>query len=313
MTHISAALLANLDQPVISAAIRTVKLEEHEYDTVSSIIMRAVDGFLADDLLAWDDCRVELTAEDGDFSWTFDLVLLRKTSGVSEAKIIDWKTTTATSFQPNYAAEHEHSWQTFMYFGFGAPWLEENYGASTWEMQYRALSPTATKIITVPVDAELQRVYRVNSQKQLEGVAAMYSALVASRSPSWPRTLPFPCHKGSRAGATCPFWYDCTHDSAPLVAITDTQVITGKPLRRSHVNQFLECPERYRRAVVLGDRLGSSNYDMDIGQATTAGLAEIWSQAFRLKNSPVKRNKEAPNGIIANEGKGFQNDNQTTS
>lgn len=296
MKEITAALFDYLDQEAISRAVRSVELPEHEYETASQMIVRGVDGFLADDLTAWEDCLVETTWEETELGvyGTFDLVLLNRTLGT--ARIIDWKTTTAASFQPNYDDEHLESWQSYMYLGYGAEWLEKAYGLRPEIMQYRAIGPSGVRVITTNARPDFQ----TNSGQQVFGAESMYRGLQGLYT--WPRTLPYPCHKGSKDGPTCPYWHDCTHDSAPIEPIRQATFNAGVPRRRSHVAQFLECPERYRRAVVLGaDAKGNSDlhssFIMNLGSSVTAGLAEVWQQAFRLKNTLPASNKSMP-GLV---------------
>jgi len=95
----------------------------------------------------------------------------------------------------------------------------------------------------------------------------------------WPRTLPFTCHKGSKGeGPTCPYWNDCINGVVPPIKESPKP-----PMSKSAWGSFLECPERYRRD---GDKVarGEGSKAQRIGLSFTNAVAEIWTQAFAMKN-----------------------------
>lgn len=280
------ALLKLLDNTAISAALRSVTLQEHEYTQVSEMVFRACERFLLRDLADWDDCATELRFETGHGTMNethafFDLVLWRDRSLSFDmpglARVIDWKTAYDLS-RPHFDIQTTQQWQTFAYLGPGADWLREHYGVIVDKMQYRCLDDEGVSILDVfphPVPGR----YTELSRQQNASTAAQFIILSREFSAGpWPRTLPFTCFKGAKGNEpTCPYWHDCINGVVPVAKESPKP-----PMSKSAWGSFLECPERYRRD---GDKIGRGEGSLPqrIGLSFTNAIAEVYTQAFALK------------------------------
>lgn len=277
MKQITAVILNELDHVAINEHLRSQPCDEAVYDLAMDMALRAVDRYLVDDLTNYDRCEVELQwrNEKPKLSGTFDLVLWG--GKVGTPRIDDWKTTVADTIPPNYEDEHRESWQTYMYGSYGADWMAEQGLPRPEIMGYRVITPKAVRGFSFKTEPER---YKRLIDVQAEAIERAYMAL--ETVPVWPKTLPYPCHSKSRGGATCPYWEDCTQGTTPLVQIGQDAFFNGLPMRKSHFGLFLECNERYRRSVVLGEQHGTK-YELSVGAAFGRIVEEVWRQAFRKK------------------------------
>lgn len=279
MKAVTAEILTAVGVESVRDAIRAELTDETLVDMTVDLIVNAADRFLVSDLTEYDRAEVELPWSVDGARGTFDLVLV---DGSGRVKIVDWKTAPG-NLPPNYADEHRESWQTYMYLGYGREWLAGRGYGTVEVMDYRIVSRdekgSACRVLTVPFEAR----FRSLAEGQLLAVSAAYATLTTVAS-HWPKRLPYQCFKGSRGGATCPWWGDCTHGTEPLVALTVAEIDAARPERKSWIGQFLDCPERYRRDVVLGHG-DEGSYAVTLGAAFARGVEVLWREAFRVRGS----------------------------
>lgn len=288
------AVLSQLDLSKVSEIVRAYSLPEWEYESLAERILLAADLWLLSDLQQYDTILVEYEW-DNVVKGIYDLVLATKTGF---CKVIDWKTTGDVK-RSNYAAEIENEFQTTFYLSFGGEDLVQRLGLPAPNMmEYRCIDSkpiTRTKAGEeyevspghVLVIRKLNEVQREDALAQVEAIHASYFSQTSL--PVWIRNRPRACFKGGSwqdEGPTCPFWRDCVDMTMPPTPDDDQLLYDKLPRSKSSIKDFINCPEQFRRMVILGERESMPKpLYITLGEAFHAGVAEIWLQAYAKKSS----------------------------
>jgi hypothetical protein len=198
--------------------------------------------------------------------------------------VIDWKTTGGRVFQtekgsptefvarergtlsPEWKSRYADSWQHKIYArGTGAVLAEyrgisllREYGAMVME-----IAPDNNEVV----------------DRYVKGVYAAYSGWRGEELPVWPQRMPKSC---GLYGRTCEFKEDCILDIMPKGLPPE------KDFSYSLLENIMECPEKARRQM-LHEEADKGTDAAAIGNAIHAGLAEIYSQVFKV---PVEGRKK---------------------
>lgn len=278
-------MLANLDLIKVSEALRSVEgLAEWDIDSVSAKLSHAATTFLAADLRS-SDLAVELEFTEPEGHGIMDLVKVDRHS--ASCSIVDWKSGESVD-KPNFTTMLKESWQTLMYLGLGGEWLRRERGLELRYIEYRCIGDPETLDHVPPtkvVQVQWAPWYLAKARQQLAQVER--TMLTLSPLEPWPQNKPWQCHKGSRSGASCPYWLDCTSpEGYVLPAETIERLKTvgwTAPVSKSSVGTMLECPELYRRTKVLGDPRGDSTHAQRLGNSFHAGAQVLWGLAWEKR------------------------------
>lgn len=267
--------LPQLDLAAISAAMRSVPLGEHVYDEVAANLARAIKTFVPRDMEAYADVAIEEEWHGPAFADTvpargfFDA---RFTKPNGQCVIVDWKTTDDCT-RGGWLDKQRHSTQTKFYLGFGREYIEKLTGVdqSNLYLEYRCFdSEGRTKTIQV----QWSQAIKDDAEFMLRQTQEM-AALDYNRR--WPQRMPWACFESAKGSeATCPYWTKCTSPHK-LEKIVNPWVT---PRSKSSVDDFLWCPEYYRRSRILGET-GINDIVMRAGSAFHAAIAEVYRQVWK--------------------------------
>ncbi len=270
----TARLLEKLDLVKVREDMLTceAKVPLFEYDELTRKLLLAADLWLQDDILACREMHFELSL-DHVVKMVLDQVRVLKTGKVI---LGDWKTTGDVK-RPNYAEEIRESFQSSLYLEYGGAALAGLGIAQPDYIEYRCLDDkghvsTVTKL-WVPQKTQYDAAAQVNH------VNKMYEALADAAV--WPRRRPKACFKGGQSGPTCAFYDDCCNMTMPL-GTGGADLVALAPRSKSSLNEFLECPERYRRTKILGAK-GWESRESLAGTVFHAGAASLWKQAWERR------------------------------
>lgn len=249
-------------------SVRSVTLNEWDYDGVFNRVLSAADMWLLPDLKA-QEMRTEQPI-DNVVKMVLDLVLVHSPENCG---IVDWKTTGSLK-RPNYVEETKSEFQTSFYLSYGGDWIEENFGVRPQWIEYRVLDEEG-QLRSFRVEASLKD--RDNAVHQIDSVAAAYESLRDYQV--WPRNRPRACFIGSKSGPTCPYYRDCCDMTMPLVHINKFEDCV--PRSKSSIGTFLRCNELYRREKLVEGVPGTSP-EKSIGVAFHLGVQRVWEMAWNF-------------------------------
>lgn len=276
---------ASLDTERVAAEVlgpEPEKLSTVDFEDAKQCVYEASQAWLEVDLANFHMTGVEKTYQDQRFKAILDLegTVLEEPdykgykSYAGARVIFDWKTTTG---------------------GLDAIWADRLIDSWQWRL-YANLEPKAALFIYRGIRRpanldELQRVKMrevvvevppTNAAEADEFLGAMLAQrdnLVTSDLQVWPRNRPAYCNVYNKA---CPFTADCDRYTMPRTKLVETG-----HLSYSSILTLLGCPEKYRRMRLLrqenDDTVVDETDETRFGSAVHRGLAEVWRQAFKIK------------------------------
>ena len=280
-------LWSSLDQTRIAAEVYSPDMNDVDLAEARDCVYQACAAWLERDLATFVITGVEEAYQDDKFKCVFDLrgqLKLEQTHKSfkpygGERFIIDWKTTNSP-LDARWAERLLASWQwrlyamlpptpiLFMYRGIRRPSnLEEQ--SKIWLRE---------QILEVPSG---------NAEESAEFLRLMHAKrdfLVNGGELVWPRNMPTACFAYNR---TCPFFEDCNHYTMPR-----KQLIETGPLSYSSIMLLQGCEEKFRRLRLLrqeGAEDGEETDSTRFGSAVHRGLAEVYRQAFKLKDTTTTK------------------------
>lgn len=217
------------------------------------------------------------TEQEFDFPQAHGIMdIVRVADGVGS--IVDWKTTHSID-RPNFVEEIKADTQSALYLVYGGEWLRDRLGVDPQFIEYRCLDDKGlVKSFKVPYD----RAVLEDALVQVRAVQHSYLGL--KNLEVWPRNKPRSCFMGSKSGATCPFWTDCTEMTMPrgTVPVGERSFEEMLPRSKSGIKDFQRCNELFRRTRLLGGG-HAEGYELSMGQAFHKAASTLWDAAWKVR------------------------------
>lgn len=176
--------------------------------------------------------------------------------------ILDWKTSSMSVRSDNWKHDHLNSWQWRIYSAAMDAKLFIYRGMTRGETDISQ----AVKVIQIEVPEDNEYQVQEHFRKTKLSMRAFENEL------TWPRYWPGPCRKWDG----CPFREDCFSNSSPAGLVKIPELISY-----SKLSAFQDCPEKYRRLLLLGDNIeADANENTIFGNVVHAGLAYIYKEMF---------------------------------
>ena len=255
-----------------------------DFEDAKQCVYEASQAWLEVDLANFDITGVETLYLDEKFKAYLDLEGRVKAEPeykgykpyANQRVIFDWKTTSG-SMDGVWADRLLDSWQWRLYANLNPP-------ASLFV--YRGIRRPGNleelqRIKMRELQIEVPETNAEEAREFLDGMLAYRNMLVASGMKVWPRNRPDYCTEFRR---TCFANVECDRYTMPR-----TQLIETGHLSHSSIKVLLGCPEKYRRLRLMkqeGDDTVVDETDATLfGQAVHRGLAEVYRQAYKIKES----------------------------
>lgn len=255
-----------------------------DFEDAKQCVYEASQAWLEVDLANFDITGVETLYLDEKFKAYLDLEGRVKAEPeykgyrpyAGRRVIFDWKTTSG-SMDAVWADRLLDSWQWRLYANLEPP-------ASLFV--YRGIRRPGNleelqRIKMREIQLEVPGTNGEETREFLEGMLAHRNMLVASDLAVWPRSRPDHCNAYNKA---CPFTSDCDRYTMPRTKLTETG-----HLSYSSIKTLQGCPEKYRRLRLLkqegDDTAVDETEETRFGQAVHRGLAEVYRQAYKIKES----------------------------
>lgn len=265
-------ILMSLDLEKVQDEINAVEagqppMPDYERQDVRELVLIAAERWLEQDLEEFQMTAVE---EPFNIGSTFRGILDirgRHRGALSAYKafkgtegIIDWKTTKG-ALDADWAARYKYSWQWKLY---AAAFPDARL------FHYRGISRSgATREVVI----EIPDGVIAEAELYLAQIAGMRENLRCTAP--WPRKMPSSC---KAYGRQCDFWDQCSEN-----LVIPGEIDYSKPLSYSGAETFLLCPEKHRLTQIAG--YGEDDETLAFGKAFHRGVAEVYSQAFKIQTT----------------------------
>ncbi len=277
-----------LDWPTVVEAIKSsnigsVKLADWDIEDAIRVCHMAAERWLHDDVrygyqLTHLETRFDIKTKLPPVAGVIDLGL-RSEEGLI---LVDWKTSRNT-LDLNWQQRLLDSFQWRIYAAVTGATKFKYRGMTRPKGVGRNQDPEDKIVEFKELTIDIPQTNRQEVIEQLGGFYAMRNSLTFKSvtgiplNPIWPRNG----RSCFSFGRRCDYYADCQGFSAPRGIPQSLHQVSS-----SQLDEFLLCPERYRRGQLANDGddpVGKSDSEeSSFGRVVHIGLAEIWRQGFML-------------------------------
>lgn len=283
---------SGIDQEKVAAAINpTAQLKDYDYEDAKLCVFAACEKWLCRDIdeLAPKGIEQKFIFSDSEITTLGGVKGYLDLHGTlrgstkefapyrSQKFVLDWKTVNS-GLDVKWKDRQLSSWQWKIYAGMSGAGL----------FFYRGIRRPNKLGLDIETREVIIEVPAHNFDETREHLlSVLHSREALGKYDVWPRNMPEACYDYNRV---CPYFEDCDGYTMPRALVP----LTEKPLSYTRLKTFLQCPERYRRDLLVEDDGDGSPYAA-FGSAVHAGLAEVYSQVFGLSNEGKKYGNDKEN------------------